>query len=685
MKAVNRKTLTSLLIDSNIKQSTEEIIDIIAGVAGGPASESTMGSSSAWLELISPHVSKDLTEVFECELERMKKLNDELDNNRDTNSSEKRLKNLRVEMKIQNISGFIVPLADEHQGEYVPKNARRLAWLTGFTGSAGFAVILENKAAIFVDGRYALQVREQVNENLFDINSLDNNSFTTWITESLVQGSVIGFDPWLHTSDGISKIKKIVEKTGGKLKALKINPVDTVWENRPKPPLTPVTLMDDTHTGQTSVAKREQISKILKKEGIEICVLTAPDSIAWLANIRGSDVPYTPFSLSFAIFHDNQTLNIYNDKRKFSQKILSEIETGITIFPRENFIPKLQEIGKENRKVGVDLSSAAEIITYTLKKSGATINRFTDPCQLPKAKKNSVELDGMRRAHVRDGVALTRFLAWLEENAPSGNLTELSASKKLEGFRREEKFIQGLSFPTISGSGPNGAIVHYNVTEESNRTLSQNSLYLIDSGAQYIDGTTDVTRTIAIGKPTAEMKDRFTRVLKGHIAIAMAIFPPGTTGSQLDILARNPLWEIGLDYDHGTGHGVGSYLSVHEGPQRISKIPNYVALEPGMVLSNEPGYYKKGEYGIRVENLVAVAETPSLDPLDPISKKQSSLCFETLTLAPLDLSLVEKNLMTRSEIDWLNEYHLNVRETLLPLLDKKTQTWLKIRSAELVA
>ena len=682
MNNADNELFSSLLIESGSDQSTEAIIDIIKGVAGGPTPESSIGNPNAWLELISSDMPEVLIKLLKSELDKVIKIDDGLNDNLDPESFKKRLRDLRREIKAQEISGFIIPLADEHQGEYVPKNAQRLAWLTGFTGSAGLAVVLRDKAAIFVDGRYTLQVREQVNTNLFEINNLSNNAVDTWISESLIPGNIVGFDPWLHTSDGIVRIKKAVEKAGGKLKALNINPVDTVWLNRPKPPLTPVILMDNALTGQTSAEKRAQISELLKKEELKACVLTAPDSIAWLANIRGGDVPYTPFSLAFAIFHADGNLDIFNDPRKFSTRVLNKLETGITIFPREDFLPTLLNLGNKNEKIGIDLSSSAEIIAYTLRKSDAQIHRFVDPCQLPKARKNSVELDGMRQAHLRDGVAITKFLAWLNENALGGNLTELSAAVRLESFRREGKNIQGLSFPTISGSGPNGAIVHYRVTQTSNRKLEKNSLYLVDSGAQYIDGTTDITRTISIGTPTPEMKDRFTRVLKGHIALAMAVFPQGTCGSQLDILARAPLWKIGLDYDHGTGHGVGSYLSVHEGPQRISKIPNRIALEPGMVVSNEPGYYKKDEYGIRIENLITVVKT-SPSSLDLNGDKQPLLCFETLTLAPIDLLLVEKNLLNHDEINWLNEYHRNVRNSLLPLLDKKTQNWLEFNSKDL--
>jgi Xaa-Pro aminopeptidase len=671
--------LDQLLLDADIEKSAAEVRDIIKGVAAGPDSDGAIGTPNAWLQLIDPNIPSKLADALISELA----INLQLDNgltvsSTDKNSSKTRLADLRRELKALNISGFVIPLADEHQGEYVPKCAQRLAWLTGFTGSAGVAVVLETKAAIFVDGRYTLQAGEQVDNNLFEINHLTNNPVDSWIAESLSADEIIGFDPWLHTSDGVIRLRKATEKASGKLIPLSPNPVDTVWTNQPHPPLTPAAQQSKDLAGRTAADKRTEISGILNKEGVAACVLTAPDSIAWLANIRGGDVPYTPFCLGFAILYANASLDIYSDPRKYSAKLTEDLEPGISLFPRADFLPALEALGRKKSTIGIDPSSAANIISHTLKEAGATLRRLTDPCQLPKAKKNAVELHGMRQAHLRDGVALTRFLAWLDENAPKGELTEMLAADRLESFRREGEKIQGLSFPTISGSGPNGAIVHYRVTPESNRKLDQNSLFLVDSGAQYLDGTTDVTRTIAIGSPSAEMKDRFTRVLKGHIALANAVFPPGTSGSQLDILARRPLWQIGLDYDHGTGHGVGSYLGVHEGPHRISKIPNRVALEPGMVVSNEPGYYKSDEYGIRIENLVTVVATSLSN-----EGEQPLFSFETLTLAPIDLTLVDRNLLNPQEIKWLNAYHERVRSSLMPLLDTKTQKWLELNSAPL--
>ena len=665
--------LGPLIEEAGIELSLEAIQDIIKGVAAGPASDGAIGAPDSWLRLIGLSIPPKLEKALTSELAHNLAADDGLA--ADPISAGKRVESLRQKLSSQNIAGFIIPLADEHQGEYVPKNAQRLAWLTGFTGSAGLAVVLENKAAVFVDGRYTLQAGEQVDGQNFEINHLIDNPADQWIAAHLKSGDTIGYDPWLHTSDGVLRLRKAVEGAGGKLIPVSTNPVDAIWRNQPHPPLTPAVPLDMTFTGRTSEDKRQEIAQTLQKEGVFAGVLTAPDSIAWLANIRGGDVPYTPFCLGFAIIHADASLDIYSDLRKFPAELVDALGKGVRLFPRTKFLSALEDLGSNKAKVGIDFSTAGDIISQTLKNAGAILHRQTDPCQLPKARKNPIELKGVRQAHLRDGVALTRFLAWLDEEAPKGQLTEISAADQLEVFRREGENIQGLSFPTISGSGPNGAIVHYRVTPKSNRPLDQKSLFLVDSGAQYLDGTTDVTRTIAIGTPSAEMKDRFTRVLKGHIALASAVFPAGTSGSQLDILARAPLWQVGLDYDHGTGHGVGSYLGVHEGPHRISKMPNRVALEPGMVVSNEPGYYKTNEYGIRIENLVTVVNASTSTP--------SPLCFETLTLAPIDLSLVETELLNSAEVSWLNSYHQDVRNALLPLLDLKTQKWLEQKSAEI--
>ena len=668
MDKPTKDDLSQALIDNQIDLSVVAVCDIIRGVAAAPGPDSAIGATDNWHALIGDRVSADLANILSVELARVRKINDGIT---ESFSTSKRLTNLRQILATQKISGFVIPLADEHQGEYVPKFAQRLAWLTGFTGSAGLAIVLTDKAAIFVDGRYTLQARKQVDNNHFEINHSVDNPADAWISENLKSGDKLGFDPWLHTSDSLSKLRQACDKADAKLVALSSNPVDAVWDNQPPQPLTPVEPYDIRFAGQSSAEKRAMISDILKNEGVEASILTAPDSIAWLANIRGGDVPFTPFTLAFGIMHADGLFDVYTDPRKYSDRVLATLDDNIKVHAQADFLPALEELGSNKFKVGLDLTSAAEIILQTLKNSGATVRRLTDPCQLPKARKNEVELAGMRNAHLRDGVALTRFLAWLDENAENGKITEMSAASQLEMLRRQGDFFQGLSFPTISGSGPNGAIIHYRVTNESNRELDKNSLYLVDSGAQYLDGTTDVTRTVAIGTPNSEMIDRFTRVLKGHIALASATFPAGTSGSQLDILARAALWQAGLDYDHGTGHGVGSYLGVHEGPQRISKLPNSIALEPGMVISNEPGYYKPDEYGIRIENLIVVTKVPISD-----QSERPQLCFETLTLAPIDLALVDVSMLTELEIKWLNTYYEKVRSALEPLMDNKLKEWL---------
>tara|TARA_B100000315_G_scaffold260520_1_gene322557 strand:+ start:5173 stop:7203 length:2031 start_codon:yes stop_codon:yes gene_type:complete len=668
MDKPTKDSLPQALIDNKIDLSAAAVRDIIRGVAASPGPDSAIGESDNWHKLIGNPISTDLADLLSAALARAREIDDGLTGSASTGE---RLANLRQQLKTQKVSGFVIPLADEHQGEYVPKFAQRLAWLTGFTGSAGLAIVIPDKAAIFVDGRYTLQANEQIDTNHFEVNHSVDDPADTWISKNLKSGEKLGFDPWLHTSNGLSKLRKACDKAGAKLAALNGNPIDTIWDNQPPPPLTPVEPHGIRFTGLSSGEKRALISEEMKKEGVEASILTAPDSIAWLANIRGGDVPFTPFTLAFGIIRANGSLDIFTDPRKYTGGVLASLDDDIKIHARADFLPALEELGGNKTKVGLDLASAAEIISQTLKSSGATIHGFTDPCQLPKARKNAVELDGMRNAHLRDGVALTRFLAWLDVNIDDGKLTEISVADQLEVFRRHGEAIQGLSFPTISGAGPNGAIVHYRVTEDSNRALDKNSLLLLDSGAQYLDGTTDVTRTVAIGKPSNEMIDRFTRVLKGHIALASAVFPAGTNGSQLDILARAALWQAGLDYDHGTGHGVGSYLGVHEGPQRISKLPNRIALEPGMVVSNEPGYYKPDEYGIRIENLIVVTEAPNSN-----QSNRPQMCFETLTLAPFDLALVDVAMLVKSEIDWLNAYHKKVQTALAPLLDGKTKKWL---------
>lgn len=583
-----------------------------------------------------------------------------------------RLAALRAELGKRGLDGFVVPRADEHQGEYVPKRAQRLAWLTGFTGSAGVAVVLADKAAIFVDGRYTLQVQAETDTRLFAPLHLVDPPFTEWLAATLPADARLGYDPWLHTVDGVERLRAACDKAGAALVACPDNPLDAVWTNQPPPPLAPVVPYPIRFAGVESADKRRQAALALTSDKVHAAILAAPDSIAWLLNVRGGDVPFTPLPLSFAILHADATVQWFVDPRKLTPVLGEALGEEVAACPPAEFGPALDRLGSDRRRVRIDSAATPAWAVDRLRDAGAVIDRGGDPCALPKACKNDVELAGMRAAHRRDGAALTRFLAWLAETAPEGRVTEMDAARALEDFRRGGQYFQGLSFPTISGAGPNGAIVHYHSTDATNRRLESGRLYLVDSGAQYLDGTTDVTRTVAIGSVGDEERRRFTAVLKGHIALAAARFPAGTTGGQLDALARRALWADGLDYDHGTGHGVGCYLGVHEGPQRISKAGNGVALRPGMILSNEPGYYKNGVYGIRIENLVTVVEA------SPVAgQERGMLGFETLTLAPIDRHLVDRQRLDETEIAWLDAYHRTVRETLEPLLDPTIVSWLR--------
>jgi Xaa-Pro aminopeptidase len=653
-------------MDQHSETEGERTNGIIAGVIAGPGDDGRMGGADDWMRLISENLSAPETRALAALMEDAAASTP----GEDRPHSE-RLQALRAEMATRKLDGFLVPLADEHQGEYVPKQASRLKWLTGFSGSAGLAVVLADRAALFVDGRYTLQAAEQVDGDLFEIRHLADQPPTDWLSEALAKDARLGLDPWLHTGDGAGRYRRAAEKSGAKLIAEDTNPIDAVWRHQPPPPLWPIAIHDVAHAGKTSLDKRQDIAEILAAAGEDAVVLTQPDSIAWLANIRGGDVPYTPFVLAFAVLDKDAKLAIYTDRRKLTRLVEAALEPGITILPRSEFEGALASLGEAGLRVRADSAGASEAILAALKAAGAKLSMAEDPCALPKACKNETELAGTRAAHRTDGAALCRFLAWLDMEGGSGALTEMIAADRLEAFRRECDALQGLSFPTISGAGANGAIVHYRVTNESDKRLEPGSLYLVDSGAQYPGGTTDVTRTVAIGTPTAEMIEMFTRVLKGHIALASAIFPDGTTGSQLDALARTPLWQAGLDYDHGTGHGVGSFLGVHEGPHRISKMPSRVAMKPGMVVSDEPGYYKTGAFGIRIENLIYVRAHPQE------TGPKAFYGFDVLTLAPIDLTLVDRDMLDRGEVEWLNLYHRRVAGTLSPMLDPNTRKWLE--------
>jgi Xaa-Pro aminopeptidase len=636
---------------------------LMRGVAAAP--EGLAGPE--WVELITPDSDAELTKALTAWRAELATADDGLDV---APAPAERLVLLRAELARRGIDGFVVPRADEHQGEYVPRRSQRLGWLTGFGGSAGLAIVLADRAAIFIDGRYTLAVRGQVDIAAFVPHQIPEESPEAWIAKNLPKSGRLGFDPWLQTVDGYDRFARACERAGGTFVAVETNPIDTVWQGRPPAPLAPVLPHPDEFAGETSDAKRDRIGKIVASKGADVALITAPDSIAWLLNVRGGDVPRTPFALGFALLHGDGHVDLYMDRRKVPDRTLAWLGNAVTLAPPEELGSALDTLGKMEKRVLIESATAPHWAATRLQQAGAALVRDADPVALPKACKNTVELAGIRAAHHRDGGAVSRFLGWLARESKSGKLREIEVSDRLQAMREQTGKLRDLSFDTISGAGPNGAIVHYRASEATERALQPGSLYLVDSGGQYRDGTTDITRTVAIGTPSPEMRDRFTRVLKGHIALATARFPAGTTGSQLDALARFHLWQAGLDYDHGTGHGVGAYLSVHEGPHRISKMANNVALLPGMIVSNEPGYYKTDAYGIRIENLVAVREAK----IEGADRRYYE--FETLTLAPIDLACIELELLTGPERDWLNAYHRRVREAVGPDVDEVTRAWL---------
>jgi Xaa-Pro aminopeptidase len=584
-------------------------------------------------------------------------------------ATQPRVAAIRAELARRNFAGVIIPRGDAHMGEYVAPHDERLAWATGFTGSAGMAIVMADRAAVFIDGRYTLQVRDQVDLSIFAPQHLIDEPPVQWLAAHVKPGDRIAYDPWLHTPSGLEPLEKAIKAAGGTLVAVADSPVDAAWTDQPAPPLAPVVPHPLEIAGEAAADKRARIAAGLAKAKQDAAVLTLPESIAWLLNIRGGDVGHVPLPHSFAVVKADGAVDLFLDERKMTEGLAAHLGNAVRVRPPSEFGAALGEL--KGKTVLADPGTAAQWVFTELQNAGATIVRGVDPVLLPKAQKNAAEIAGVRAAHIRDGAALTKFLKWVTKEGTAGAVSEIQACEKLEDFRRETGALKDLSFDSISGSGPNGAIVHYRVTQKTDRQLRSGELFLIDSGGQYLDATTDVTRTVALGTPTAEMKDRFTRVLKGHIALATARFPAGTTGAQLDTLARAPLWAVGLDYDHGTGHGVGAYLSVHEGPQSISKRPIAQPLLPGMICSNEPGYYKTGGYGIRIENLIVVHEAKVEGAERPM------LEFETVTLAPIDLELVETSLLTADETAWLNAYHARVRETLTPLVDADTVAWLK--------
>jgi Xaa-Pro aminopeptidase len=581
-----------------------------------------------------------------------------------------RLAALSAELAKRGLDGFVIPHSDEYQSEYLPECNERLAWLTSFTGSAGAAVVLKDKAAVFVDGRYTLQVQQQTDTKLFEPRDLVEEGPNGWLAVNAPKGARIGFDPWVHSAGSADALRIAVEKAGATLVPTDGNPIDAVWTDRPAAPTAKATPHAMNLAGESAEAKRMRIAEDVKKLGADAAIISLADSICWLLNIRGGDTPHTPFALSFAILNADGSTDLFMDERKSSPELLKHLGNAVRVRDPGEFNAALDAL--KGKTVIADPTWTAAGAFDRLAKAGATVKRGVDPCQLPKACKNPVEIEGTRKAHIRDGAALTRFLCWTAREAPNGHLTEIEAAEVLEGYRRQTGSLTDLSFDSISGAAAHAALPHYRVTKSSNRKINKNEIYLIDSGGQYPDGTTDVTRTMIVGTPTAEMKDRFTRVLKGHIALATMKFPEGTTGAALDAFARKPLWDAGLDYDHGTGHGVGSYLSVHEGPQNISKRPVTQPLKSGMICSNEPGFYKAGEYGIRIENLIVVTEGRDIP-----GGERKMMEFETITWAPIDLGLVEPKLLTEDERKWLNAYHTTTREKLSPLVDDETRAWME--------
>ncbi len=579
-----------------------------------------------------------------------------------------RVARLREALKREKLDGLVVPRADRQQNEYLPASEERLSWLTGFTGSAGAAVVLSDRAAVFVDGRYTVQAASQVDAAVFSIEHLVEVPPAEWLKQNLKGGERIGYDPWLQTAEGAEKLRRACTDAGAELLAVKDNPINVLWSDRPKPPHGTLTLRDIKYAGESTAEKLARIRTEIEKARVDALLVSDPQNVAWAFNIRGSDIAHTPLALAFALIPREGKARLYIHPAKLTNAVRAPLAAIAEIRTDDDLERDLSRLA--NQAVRLDQASAADALGRIIEQSGGKAARGADPITQMKAIKNATEIEGARAAQLRDGAAVARFLAWVDREAPKGKLTEIDAVKALESFRCDTGLLKDVSFPTIAGSGPNGAIVHYHVTRETNRQIGQNELFLIDSGAQYEDGTTDITRTVAIGQPSEEMRDRFTRVLKGHIAIATAIFPENTSGAQLDTLARTALWQAGLDFDHGTGHGVGSYLSVHEGPARISKLGT-VALRRGMILSNEPGYYKTAAYGIRIENLVLVIAEP-----EPVGAERPLNAFETLTFAPIDRRLIEGAMLTDKERHWLDSYHERVRLTLSPLVDAETRDWL---------
>ena len=669
-KSAMTDALAQALAEAGIETPIHEVDALVQGVAAAAVQDRD------WLRLIHPKAEAGAAHAER--FEALRRSYSEAPDGIDTQQQEFRLAALRAELARRELDGFVVPLSDEHQGEYVARRSQRLAWLTGFTGSAGMAIVLAEQAVLFVDGRYTLQAEAQVGSGLYEHRHITEEPADAWLGEHLAAGAALGYDPRLHGTRERDRMAAPCRAVGARLVPCEDNPIDALWADQPPAPLGPIAPHPARFAGAEAGEKRGIVAARISEKAAAAAVLSAPDSIAWLLNVRGADVANSPLPHSFAIVHGGGDVDWFVDSRKLLPEVPAHLGNAVHVQAPETMAKVLDGLAGAGKAVLIDEAATPVWMVDRLMEGGAEMIRGADPCALPKACKNAVELDGIRAAHRRDGAALTRFLAWLA-SAPPGSITELDAVDRLAAMRASGEHYRGPSFDTISGAGPNGAIVHYRATEESNRTLEPGSLYLVDSGGQYLDGTTDVTRTVAIGRPEPEHRDRFTRVLRGHIALATARYPRGTTGAQLDTLARQFLWQAGLDYDHGTGHGVGHYLNVHEGPQRISRMGSGAALAPGMVVSNEPGYYRTGAYGIRIENLVVVREADDANG--------GFLDFETLTLAPIDRALIDPAMLTADERAWLDAYHARVAETLAPLLadDTATLSWLRAATAPVAA
>ncbi|MGV6852820.1 MAG: M24 family metallopeptidase [bacterium] len=638
-----------------IDVENESVRNLVLALAASPASLGHLPG----VELLGELDESAIEQVENVLFSMGKVIQDHIE---DGSQSEKRLNLLREQMKLMGIHAFIVPMHDAFFGEYVPFSGQRLPWLSGFTGSAGVGIVTLDHAAVFSDGRYTIQLKEQVDTNHFHIGHIIDTPPEKWLEEQLKEGDVLGLDGQLHNSSDMEKYKRICAKPGASVAILKTNPIDEVWTEQPEMPLSPVFAISNEMAGQSCAAKCEQIAAQLLSDDIDAVLITHSDSIAWLLNVRAADVPNTPFVLSYLILESNGKVHWFVDARKLNDLVL---DNNVVVHPIENLADSLANY--EDKVVLVDTASTAVSWIRILTNNYAEVVMGIDPCQLPKACKNKAELDGIKQAHVLDGQAMIRFLHWIETAINEKiELTEISVADQLQQFREQSDELVSLSFDTISGVGSNGAICHYRVSEQSCKTFQDGQLYLVDSGGQYLFGTTDITRVVPVGVPDQQMRRHFTLVLKGHIKLSSAQFPQGTCGEQLDVLARLPLWNEGLDYDHGTGHGVGCFLSVHEGPHRIAKKGSGVPLQEGMVVSNEPGYYQENGYGIRIENLVFVEQ-----------KESGHLGFENLTLVPINRDLIDSSLLDEDELAWLNNYHQRIYETYQHSMDGAALDWLK--------